>query len=90
MYNLASAVSSTETPTGVGLLVSDGCRNTVREFLSYKQDHVGTSQTEDHICDSVRCAIHTNEHKGGRGPTSTVRLSGSMNDLTGNGISFRY
>jgi len=73
----------------VGLLVSDRCQHTVREFLSYKQDHVGTSQAEDHICDSVRYAIHTNEHKGGGLPTSTVRLSGSMNDLTGNGISFR-
>ena len=72
----------------VGLLVSDRCQHTVREFLSYKQDHVGTSQAEDHICDSVRYAIHTNEHKGGGVPTSTVRLSGGMGDLTGNGISF--
>ena len=65
----------------VGLLVSDRCQHTIREFLSYKQDHVGTSQAEDHICDSIRYAIHTNEHTGGGVATATVRLSGDMNDL---------
>lgn len=64
----------------VGLLVSDRCQHTIREFLSYKQSHVGTSQAEDHTCGSIRYAIHTNEHTGGVA-TATVRLSGDMNDL---------
>lgn len=41
----------------VGLLVADRCRRTVREFLGYKEDHVGTSQAEDHCLDSLRYVI---------------------------------
>jgi hypothetical protein len=73
----------------VGLLVSDRCQHATREFLGYKEDHVGTSQAEDHICDSIRYAIFTNEHRGGGVPTATVRHSVDMTDMTGNGITFR-
>jgi hypothetical protein len=73
----------------VGLLVSDRCQHAIREFLGYKEDHVGTSQAEDHICDSIRYAIFTNEHRGGGVPTATVRHSGDMSDMTGNAITFR-
>lgn len=40
----------------VGLLVSDSCEHLVREFLSYKEEHVGTTQATDHCLDSLRYA----------------------------------
>ena len=49
----------------VGLLVSDACQHTIREFLGYKEDHVGTSQATDHCLDSLRYSIFTNEANGG-------------------------
>jgi hypothetical protein len=72
----------------VGLLVSDRCQHAIREFLGYKEEHVGTSQAEGHICDSIRYVIFTNEHKDGGIPTGTVRYSGDMSDMTRNGVSF--
>jgi len=41
----------------VGLLVSARCEQTVREFLGYKEEHVGTSQAVDHCLDSLRYAV---------------------------------
>jgi hypothetical protein len=41
----------------VGLLVSARCEQTVREFLGYKEEHVGTSQAVDHCLDGARYAI---------------------------------
>jgi hypothetical protein len=38
----------------VGLLVSDRCQQLIREFLGYKEEHVGTSQAVDHCLDSLR------------------------------------
>jgi len=58
----------------VGLLVSDACEQTVREFLGYKEDHVGTSQATDHCLDSLRYAIFTNEARGGGFSATSVRL----------------
>jgi len=63
----------------VGLLVSDACQHTIREFLGYKEEHVGTSQAEDHCLDSLRYAIFTNEYQGGVTAT-TVRLGGDSED----------
>ena len=40
----------------VGLLVSSTCRYLIREFLGYKEEHVGTSQAADHCLDSLRYA----------------------------------
>lgn len=37
-----------------GLLVSDACENLVREFLSYKIEHVGKTDAEDHALDVTR------------------------------------
>jgi phage terminase large subunit len=65
----------------VGLLVSDACEHTVREFLGYKEDHVGTSQATDHCLDALRYAIFTNEATDAGVATGTVRLSGNMTDL---------
>lgn len=58
----------------VGLLVSDRCEYTVRELLSYKEEHVGKSAAEDHCADALRYAIFTNETGGGDVPTATARL----------------
>lgn len=38
----------------VGLLVSDRCQQTIREFLGYKEEYVGKSQAIDHCLDSLR------------------------------------
>jgi hypothetical protein len=43
----------------VGLLVSDNCQHLIREFLGYKEDHVGTAQATDHCCDALRYAVFT-------------------------------
>ena len=48
----------------VGLLVSDRCRHLIREFLGYKEDHVGTAQATDHALDALRYAVMG---VGGRG-----------------------
>jgi hypothetical protein len=58
----------------VGLLVSDACDHTVREFLGYKEDHVGTSQATDHCLDSLRYCIFTNEANGGGVATARARF----------------
>ena len=48
-----------ETPSRVGLLVSDRCEHLIREFLSYKEEHVGKSNADDHCLDSLRYCLHT-------------------------------
>jgi hypothetical protein len=58
----------------VRLLVSDRCQRTIREFLSYKQDQVGTAAAEDHCLDSTRYAIATNEQEGGGVASEGVTL----------------
>lgn len=47
-----------------GLLVSDRCEQLIRELHGYKEEHVGASNADDHCCDSLRYAIHTD----GRSP----------------------
>jgi hypothetical protein len=41
----------------VGLLVSARCENLIREFLGYKEKHVGKSAADDHCCDSLRYCV---------------------------------
>jgi hypothetical protein len=41
----------------VELLVSDQCQHTIREFLGYKEDHVGKGHAEDHCLDSLRYLV---------------------------------
>jgi hypothetical protein len=67
----------------VGLLVSDKCEQTIREFLGYKEDHVGTAQAEDHCLDSLRYAIFTNEHQGGGVATARARFGDDSDDDSG-------
>lgn len=42
-----------------GLIVCDNCTETIKEFQSYKEDHVGKSQATDHALDALRYAIFT-------------------------------
>ena len=56
----------------VGLLVSDRCTHLIREFLGYKEDHVGGSSATDHCLDSLRYACmgvaeQGGSHRSGRG-----------------------
>lgn len=50
-----SESSTTEQPA-VGLLVSDRCQHLIREFLGYKEAHVGKAVAEDHCLDALRYA----------------------------------
>lgn len=52
----------------VGLLISDECHHTVREFLGYKEEHVGKGHAEDHCLDAPRYAV-----MGGSGGPVVVR-----------------
>ena len=40
-----------------GLLVSDRCTELIKEFQSYKEEHVGKKQAVDHALDSLRYAL---------------------------------
>jgi hypothetical protein len=42
-----------------GLLVSDNCEHLIREFLGYKEEHVGKSGADDHALDALRYAVTT-------------------------------
>jgi len=44
-----------------GLLVHEDCVNTIQEFQSYKEDHVGKSKATDHAADSLRYVLATRE-----------------------------
>ena len=50
-----------------GLLVHDDCVNTIQEFLSYKEEHVGKSMATDHAADCVRYLLTTRELDTGSG-----------------------
>jgi len=61
-----------------GLLVSDRCTETIREFMDYQQDEVGTAKATDHAMDALRYLIMgVDETNGGSG----VSYSGDMTDL---------
>jgi hypothetical protein len=55
----------------VGLLVSSSCRYLIREFLGYKEEHVGKSQATDHCLDSLRyaCMGRGGDDSGKASPT---------------------
>jgi hypothetical protein len=72
-----------------GLLVSAGCEHLIREFLGYKEEHVGTSQAEDHCLDSLRYAV-MGDGEGVETPVATASLDGgsdSQGSGTQNGVS---
>jgi hypothetical protein len=69
-----------EDPKGrPGLLVSDACVSTIREFQDYQEDHVGTSTATDHAMDALRYAIVGVDEVSGQ--SSGVTYSGDMTDL---------
>ncbi|WP_331234038.1 terminase large subunit domain-containing protein [Natronorarus salvus] len=45
-----------EPSPAVGLMISETCQNLVREFLGYKEDHVGKADANDHCLDALRYA----------------------------------
>lgn len=49
----------------VGVLVAAECESLVREFLGYKEEHVGTSAATDHALDALRYAC-MGVNRGGR------------------------
>lgn len=60
-----------------GLLVAANCEHLIQEFLSYKTEHVGTSQAADHCLDSLRYACmgiagNVNGDGGGRPKRQTI------------------
>ena len=57
----------------VGLLVSERCQNLIREFLGYKEEHVGTSQATDHCLDALRYAVMGVGRRGGSGDSDGDR-----------------
>lgn len=60
-----------------GLLVADECSALIKEFLSYKEDHVGTTKAEDHALDALRYALFTHSQR-----------AGGSEDTEGSGISY--
>lgn len=44
---------------GAGLLVLESCTETIKEFLSYTEDEVGSNSAEDHCMDCVRYAVNS-------------------------------
>ena len=90
-----------DTEGRVGLLVSDQCQHLIREFLGYKEDHVGTSQATDHCCDALRYSVMGVGGGGGisgdngrRWTSDFSRSAGGPVDMSGlltrgdNGVSF--
>lgn len=52
------------------LLIADRCEHSIREFFSYKAEHIGGKRAEDHAMDSLRyglMAIRDGEDIGGLG-----------------------
>ena len=43
--------------SAVGLLVSERCRYLIREFLGYKEEHVGKGTANDHCLDALRYGV---------------------------------
>jgi phage terminase large subunit len=49
--------STTDGDGRVGLLVAEDCRPLIQEFLSYKEEHVGKTDADDHCLDALRYAV---------------------------------
>jgi phage terminase large subunit len=58
----------------VGLLISDRCQHTIREFLGYKEDHVGKGHADDHCLDGLRYLV-----MGVAGGSTLVRRKARVN-----------
>lgn len=62
-----------------GVLVADRCTELIQEFLSYKEDHVGKSQAQDHALDALRYALFTESQRGTNESDNTRRGSQLIN-----------
>ena len=58
-----------------GLLVSAVCEHTIREFLGYKEEQVGTAAATDHCLDALRYAVMGHASGSGSIATGTIDLS---------------
>ncbi|WP_394740097.1 hypothetical protein [Natronococcus roseus] len=59
-HSTETKTDESESDTGepaVGLVVSEQCQELVREFYSYKEDHVGGPNADDHCLDALRDAV---------------------------------
>lgn len=54
-----------------GLLISDACMDLIKEFQSYKEEHVGKSKATDHALDSLRYALMGDMYDTGPSGTGT-------------------
>lgn len=52
----STATRDSDPDGAVGLLVADRCEHLIREFLGYKEAHVGTTGAQDHCLDALRYA----------------------------------
>ena len=73
-----------EESSRVGLLVSDRCEHLIREFLSYKEEHVGKSNADDHCLDSLRYCLHTHTTANSTSSGCAVVHSPSARNHTSN------
>jgi len=67
----ATTEGEQSTDGRVGLLISAECEKLSNEFLSYKEEQVGTSGAEDHALDALRYAIVSDAMKEPRTIPST-------------------
>jgi len=63
-----------------GLLVVEDCVELIKEFQSYKEEHVSKNDARDHALDALRYALFTHEEKASQ---RNVNRTGSMTDLLG-------
>jgi len=64
-----------------GLLVSENCENLIREFLGYKEEHVGKSAAEDHCLDVTRYVCMGEANTGGEPGATSLEL-GTIDTLS--------
>ena len=54
-----------------GLLVDEGCEETIKELLGYTEEDVGGSDVDDHSCDALRYAIFTESRRATSGSSGS-------------------
>jgi phage terminase large subunit len=68
----------TDNQGNPGMFVSEECIDLIREFMSYKEEHVGKNSAEDHALDSYRYGVFSHEYENdGGGITKSTRSGAS-------------
>lgn len=74
-----------------GLIILERCKHTIKEFLSYTKDEVGSNTAEDHCMDCIRYAINSPQrsimNRDNTNQTDTTSISvtsGSRKDIKDN------